>query len=199
MARRLRLALLTTLATAALVAPVAHADLLNLARTCGATTQPFAQFGDSSAYTFVQDGGLEGGGSGWQLSGAHVVSGNESFFVHGSGDARSLSLPSGASATTPAACITLSSGKARFFARNSGSGALRVQVLCRGLLGGVIGLLDVTSFTPSANWQPSPEVINLNNLTVPLGTTSIQLRFTALSGSGVQIDDAYVDPLSSRD
>ena len=51
-----------------------------------------------------------------------AASGNESFYVHSSGDKYSLSVPAGASATSPAMCISLLSGKMCFVARGD-SGA----------------------------------------------------------------------------
>ncbi len=73
-----------------------------------ATSTPFAGWKDYANYVFAPDGGFESGASGWALSGgARAVSGNESFYVHSKLDKASLSLPSGASATSPPMCISL--------------------------------------------------------------------------------------------
>lgn len=64
----------------------AGGSLLGLDNDCGSTSQPFAQFGDYRYYTFGANGGLESGATGWSLSGARVVSGNESFYVHSHGE-----------------------------------------------------------------------------------------------------------------
>ena len=84
------------------------------------TSVPFTGWRDYSNYAFSPDGGFEGGGSGWSLTGgARVVSGNESFYLHNSADKLSLSLPAGASATSPPMCISLFSSKMRFLSRGS--------------------------------------------------------------------------------
>src|SRR2546428_5904052 len=85
--------------------PAANASLLGLNNNCGATSQPFAQFGDSRYYTFGTNGGLESGASGWTMSGAQVVSGNETYYKHSSSDSHSLSLRAGNSALTPGMCM----------------------------------------------------------------------------------------------
>ena len=45
------------------------------------TSQPFQQFGDSADYFLAPNGGLESGSTGWKLSKASVVTGNETFYV----------------------------------------------------------------------------------------------------------------------
>src|SRR5690349_11032790 len=71
-------------------------------------SQPFSPWLDLSNYTLVGDGGFESGASGWSLKGgASVVSGNEPWHVRGAADTRSLNLPSGALATSPAFCVDL--------------------------------------------------------------------------------------------
>lgn len=167
--------------------------------SCSGATKPFAQWGDYRSYVFGANGGLELGGTGWALSGgASVVSGNESFFVHSPFDSHSLVLPTGASATTPPMCMGTTSTVIRFFLKSNAPGSLRVQVVERNLLGMVIGVLDWTSFSGTPAWQPSPTVTNLDSLLGLLGASSVQLRFTATSGS-YQVDDVYVDPLASSD
>jgi len=62
--------------------------------------QPFLPWADPSQYVQVSNGGFERGASGWSLAGAGVVAGNEPYYVHGANESRSLSVPSGASATS---------------------------------------------------------------------------------------------------
>jgi hypothetical protein len=173
-----------------------------------ATSRPFSPWGDYANYAFVPNGGFEGGSSGWTLSGgAKVVSGNESFFVHGSADRNALSLPPGSTATTPPMCISLFSGKMRFFAANAGNPASRVkvQIFYNGgvgsLLGGVgklLGLSDVGHVSAGRSWQPSAEIAMLGG-TLPLLTSSVQFRFSAPNdGGSFRLDDVYLDPFLSR-
>jgi hypothetical protein len=162
------------------------------------TVQTFQHWGDVSFYSFLPDGGFETGGAGWKLAGgATVVSGNETFAVHGVRDSHSLVLPSGSSGTTPPMCIGLLSSHMRFFVRNSGntSSRLRIQVIYNGGLGAVLGILDVGSVAAGSSWEPSPSVLMLGGL-LPLLTQSVQFRFLPADSTGKwQIDDVYVDPL----
>jgi hypothetical protein len=167
--------------------------------------QPFTPWLDFASYVLAPNGDLESGAAGWSLDGgAAVVAGNESFYVHGARDARSLSLPSGSAATTSSMCVDATSPDLRFFARNSGSllSTLKVEVLYTDLLGQpralTVGLLAAGS-----TWQPTVPLAFLANLTAPPlvtdGTTSVAFRFTPLgSWSGWKIDDVYVDPFKGE-
>jgi hypothetical protein len=193
-----RLGVVLAVLVAAVVTPVASAgSLLGLNNNCGATSQPFAQFGDSRNYTFGANGGLESGTTGWTVSGGRVVAGNEAYYVHSSSDRYSLQLPAGASAATPGLCQSTTSTVVRFFLRSPDSGSVRVQIVARNLLGSVIGILNVATVSPGASWQPGPAVLNLQSLLGLLGVSSIQIKFVTLSGT-VQVDDMYVDPWGSR-
>src|SRR5690242_18277478 len=86
---------------------------------------------DAAWYEAAPDGGLENGGAGWTLAGAAaVVDGNDPY----ESGASALSLPAGASATTPPMCVDLAHPTVRFFARGS-SGPLMVTAVFRDALG----------------------------------------------------------------
>ena len=193
------LATLVMLVAAAFSVSTASAggSLLGLNNDCGSTSQPFAQFGDYRYYTFGTNGGLESGATGWSLSGARVVSGNESFYVHSHGDVSSLSLPAGSTAYTPKLCMGTTSTVMRYFVKGSSDGSVRVEVVLRGLLGQVLGVFQVSRVSTDSSWQAGPPVLNLDSLLGLLGVSSVQLKFTTLSGTA-QIDDVYVDPWASR-
>jgi hypothetical protein len=194
----LRLAFVVAVMVAVLVPPVASAgSLLGLDNNCGATSQPFAQFGDGRNYTFGTNGGFESGATGWAVSGGRLVSGNESYYAHSSKDRYSLQLPEGSSATSPAFCQSTTSSVVRFFVRSPDSGTVRVQIVARNLLGQVIGALDVARISPGESWEPGPAILNLQSLLALLGVSSIQFKFVTLDGT-VQVDDMYVDPWGSR-
>ena len=172
------------------------------------TTKPFAPWNDFAKYAFVPNGGFEGGAAGWTLTGgARVVPGNESFFVHGSRERYSLSLPPGGTALSTPMCISLFSGQMRFFAANAGAASARVkvQVLYNGGvgsllggLGGLLGLSEVGYVSSGPAWQPSPPIAMLGG-TLPLLTRSVQFRFSApADGGAFRIDDVYLDPFLSR-
>jgi hypothetical protein len=193
------LATLVVLVAAAFSVSSASAggSLLGLNNDCGSTSQPFAQFGDYRYYTFGANGGLENGTTGWALSGGRVVSGNESFYVHSQSDVHSLLLPAGSTAYTPKLCMGTTSTVMRYFVRGGDNGSLRVEVVLRGLLGQVLGVFQISRISTGSSWQAGPPVLNLDSLLGLLGVSSVQLKFTALSGNA-QIDDVYVDPWASR-
>jgi hypothetical protein len=159
------------------------------------TTKPFSPWSDYANYAFAPDGGFEAGGSGWSLSGARAVAGNETFYVHAKTDRYSLSIPAGKSATSPGMCISLLSGKMRFVARGDTGAKLKVQIIYRGLLSSVLGILDGGTISAGSTWKPSPAIGMLGGV-LPLLTTSVQFRFTASNGN-VVIDDVYLDPMKS--
>jgi hypothetical protein len=160
------------------------------------TSTPFAAWSDYANYAFVPDGGFEAGASGWNLGGgAGVVAGNESFYVHSKLDKVSLSLPAGASATSPPMCISLFSSKMRFVARGDAGSKVKVQIVYRGLLSSLLGILDGGTYTVGGPWKPSPQIGMLGGL-LPLLTSGVSFRFTAVGGAAA-IDDVYLDPMKS--
>jgi len=163
--------------------------------------RPFAPWGDNSYYKLAPNGSFDEGSSGWTLSGgARVVRDGNSLISRSS----SLLLPSGSSATAPAACTKLADLASRFFVRNAGSpsGSLRVDVTYRSLLGLSTVTTNLGTLTAGGAWQPSPKYGHvLSNL---LGTlalnprlaASLRFKFTPRgSGAQYQIDDLFVDPL----
>jgi hypothetical protein len=184
-------------AAGAFAAP-AHAGLLTTSATdCddGALTQPFARYGDTAEYKTV--GTFEDGTAGWALTGgAKVVSGNETAHAAGAGDARSLSLPAGSTATTPPVCVGLNEPTLRFFAKRD-SGLLSsvvVAVQVQTSLGVWVPLpLGVDL---GGAWHPSGKMLILANLLplLPPDRTAVRFTFAPLLGSS-QIDDVFVDPM----
>ena len=167
--------------------------------------QPFTPWLDFASYVLAPNGGLESGAAGWGLDGgASVVADNESFYVHGVRDTRSLSLPPGSTATTAGMCVEATSPDLRFFLRNSGSllSTLKVEVLYTDVLG-QSRALTVAVLAAGSAWEPTLPVAFLANLVVPTlvtdGTTSVAFRFTPQgSWSGWEIDDVYVDPFKGE-
>jgi hypothetical protein len=202
-----RLVVTTAIATAlaALVASTASAGLISglldaVLPSCGTTTQPFAQFGDGEQYCAYANNGFESGLTAWTASGdASVVSANEPWFVSGPGS-QALDLAPGASVTSTPLPVSLVDPWARMFARSVGAnGALRVQIVFRGLTGNLTGLLNVGDLSPSgyASWSPSQRLSSL--LALPLGTSTAQIKLTSLASRGDwQVDDVYLDPMVSR-
>jgi hypothetical protein len=191
----------------ALAAPASAAERDALVGSCPSATyeQPFAPWLDLASYVFAPNGGLESGADDWSLAGrATVTRENESSYVHGVDDSRSLSLPAGASATTSTMCVDATSPDLRFFARSSGSllSMLKVDLLYTDALGQPRAL-TVALLTAGPSWRPTPPIAFLANLTLlPLvtdGTTDVAFRFTPLgTSSDWMIDDVYVDPFKGE-
>ena len=159
------------------------------------TSKPFAPWSDSANYAFVPNGGFETAANGWSVYAGKVASGNESFYIHSRSDLYSLRLQSGGSATSPAMCISLFSGKMRFVAKGDPGAKVKVQIIYRGLLSSVLGILDGGTYSVGAGWSPSPQIGMLGGV-LPLLTSSVSFRFTAVNGSAT-IDDVYLDPMKS--
>jgi hypothetical protein len=188
-------------------APTASAGLLvSTAESCDAQTfsQPFARFGDYASYTPVPGGSFESGAAAWSVTGgAKLVSGNETYYVRSKSDARSLYLPAGATATSPAMCVGLTEPTARWFQKQSGSllgltGAMTVEVLFENSLGQVVSL-PIGAGLLGTGWQPSlPAVVTASLLPLlPDQKTAVAFRFRALTGNW-NVDDVYVDPYGRR-
>jgi hypothetical protein len=178
--RPARIAPLLALALLLVAPALARADCAAqpLART-------FAPWLDAAWYEAAPDGGLEGGGAGWTLAGgAAVVEGNDPYEPGTS----ALSLPAGASATTPPMCVDLAHPTVRFFGRG-GSGTLVVTALFRDALG-LQQELPVGALLPGGDWAPSPVLAIVGNMLSP------QVAFRFASAGDWQIDDVYVDPYS---
>jgi hypothetical protein len=205
--RKLRtlLASAAVIAFAAVAAPAASAGVLvKSAQNCdnAQASKPFGQFGDISYYVPVPGGSFEPGSPPWAMTGnARVVAGNESYYVRAAGDSKSLYLPQGATATSPAMCVGLEDPTVRWFAKASGgllglslTGAMTVEVLFEDSLGHVLAL-PVGAGLLSPSWQPSiPGVVTASLLPLlPGEKTAVAFRFRAVTGNW-NVDDTYVDP-----
>jgi hypothetical protein len=163
--------------------------------------QVFKPWGDQSSYVLAPDGGFEGGGVGWTLSGgATAVAGNESYNLNGAADSRSLSLPTGSSAGSPPICMAIDTPAYRLFARNTGdpSSKLRVEAVYK-LLGLVQTKVGAT-ITAGPNWAPTQQISTVLGLSTIIGTlipSAVQIRVTPVDSKGQwQVDDLYIDPFA---
>jgi hypothetical protein len=194
-------ALAASIASLAFLAPAAQAGpLVASAPDCDSLSlsQPFLPWADPASYILDPGGAFEDGAAGWSLSGAYVAGGNESYYVHGSGDSNSLRLPAGSSATSSTVCVGIEHPDLRFFARNTGSAlsSLRVEVLFEDANGNVLSA-PIGVVADTGTWQPTapmPLVVNLLPL-LPGEYTPVQFKFTPQGMAGNwRIDDTYVDP-----
>jgi hypothetical protein len=191
------------LALGAMASEAAAGPLVREAGRCETQqlSGPFEPWLDPARYTPVRDGGLERRGDGWKLrGGAAAAAGNEPWTVADENDSRSLLLPAGSSATTPAICVGLAEPTLRFFARSSGGliAKLEVEVLYEDALGNVHAMTIGTD--SGGRWHPTaimPVLANLLPL-LPNDQTPVAFRFTVLGDADFQIDDVYVDPWCQR-
>jgi hypothetical protein len=184
-------------AACAFAAP-AHAGILTTSATnCddGVLTQPFQRWHDNANYKSV--GTFEDGAAGWTLAGgAKVVSGNETYAVHGARESHSLSLPSGASATTPPVCVGLNEPTLRFFTRKN-SGLLSTMTVWVDVQTSVgVWVTLPLGVDLGGGWHPSLPMLVVANLLplLPPDQTAVRFRFAPLLGGSWQVDDVYVDP-----
>lgn len=199
-----RLTIAAALVVSAVAASPAQAGVLvTEAGSCEAQSysQPFVRWLDSMTYTPVPGGAFEPGQRAWTVNGgAKVVSGNETFYVRDRSDSRSMSVPQGASVTSPVMCVGLDEPTLRFFAQRQGgllstvTATMAVSVQFETSLGAVVSL-PVGAVDANTGWSPSlPMVVAANLLPLlPNGQTPVKFTFTAVTGSW-KIDDVYVDP-----
>jgi hypothetical protein len=171
------------------------------------TTKAFQPFGDSSDYFLANNGGFESGGAGWELTKASVVSGNESYFINGKGDTRSLSIAPGGRAVSSAFCVDTTRTGFRFFAQQAKSPAspnLKVSLrwvgpdrVTRYVRVDTLAGSNYTSWAPSRFWAPELAAQLFKRLGFTAAdTASVRLVFEAdnVAGPAWRIDDLYIDP-----
>jgi hypothetical protein len=192
-ARRIVAAVFSTALLSAVVPAVAGA-----ACPSSSTSEPFAKFGDTAAYSALAGGSFESGAPGWSLSNSTVVSGNESYNV--AGGSHSLAIQPTGIAVSPAFCVNTAEPSFRFFLRQtSGSWAVLNVVLRWTDSSGTSHDTTVGSLQTGTSWQASP-VLQLAT-TLPLTTSSSAISAKLVFkpepyGGAWAIDDVYVDPHS---
>jgi hypothetical protein len=178
---------LATLATVLLPAAAAQADIIDLsACNLSPLSQPFAPWLDPASYELAPGGDFES--SGWSLTGgATRVPGSERFAATGTLGSRSLSLPAGATAQSPATCVDAAYPTVRFFA--SGTGLVAVSVVYGNLV------LPAGVVVAAGGWSPTLVSLTSSALVALTsdGSAQVSLRLTTLAGD-VRVDDVFVDP-----
>jgi hypothetical protein len=185
------LRLLGALCVAAALAPSAAEA------ACGdqASRQVFSRFGDLNWYYPAPGGTFEPGVVGWTHTGSGIVPGNETYFINASSDRQSLKLPAGASALSPAFCVSAEHPTMRMMARKlSGSaGTLKVEIVYSG---GTKVAGSVVNSGQYVAWRPTQQ-FDLATALALTGTTtsvSVRLRLRADTAGPWGVDDVFVDP-----
>ena len=207
--RCLKAAVAALTATAALAAGASSASagvLVASAPDCAdqSLSKTFLPWWDIANYTALSGGDFEGAGDGWTTTaGAAIADGNEPYRVGSAADSHSLSLPAGASATSPPICVGLTHPTIRFFAKRQSGGwlslaSLRVDVLFETSTGQVASL-PIGAVGNGGSWQPTSPMLVVANLLplLPGEQTPVAFRFTA-QGADFSVDDVWVDPYSRK-
>jgi hypothetical protein len=159
------------------------------------TAQVFMPWSDPGWYAPVSDGGMEAQTGAWGLlDSAKFVNGNEPYFVRSPSDAWSLSLSSGASATSAPMCVSLGHPTLRLFAHsgNAAAGRLHIAVEYTDVTG-ARRAQEIALLAGDGGWAPTPPIAIFANALSLLIPQQVAFRFTA-EGAKWQIDDVYVDP-----
>jgi hypothetical protein len=189
------------IAAVALPASANAGILVSSATDCDSQTasQVFLPWADPASYVPAPSGGFENGAGGWSLTGnAAAASSNEPWHVGGAGDAGSLSLPAGSSATSGSMCVGIDKPDLRFFVKRSGGGpfdSLRVDVLFEDAAGNMQSA-PVGVVSSDSNWHATPVipiVVNLLPL-IPGDETAVAFRLVPQGSATWTVDDVYVDP-----
>ena len=179
-------------AAVAVAAPGASA-----ATSCSTLTSApvFKAYLDVNDYFLAPDGGFEGGGAGWTMSGSSVVL-DGGLPLTLAADTRSLEIPAGATVTSPPVCSNATTPTFRFMtkARSFGASPWSVSVSYLDTKG--VKQKVAASFAPYFIWTPTKPIALKTNLikTDATGWGSVQISITAPSNSALRIDDLYIDP-----
>jgi hypothetical protein len=150
--------------------------------------------GDSNAYFTAPSGTFESGTTGWSLTSASVVAGNETYAVNGTGQSKSLQVRSAGKAVSPLFCNQYGERSIRFFYKGTSGAHVHLHIDVSNSSTNNRSTLDWETQVPASGWGVA------NGIMVPdlysQGYENLQLTFTAPVGS-VQVDDVEIDPWKS--
>lgn len=173
-------------------------------QTCTAPqlVSAFASLGDMRDYVLAPGGSFEDKGlDGWQVRGAKTEGGGSSLEVAYTDDnKRSLKVPAGGSATSPAMCVDLHYPTFRLMTKpKKGEDQLKVEVIYPDSGDPVFHPIGSLTANGGKGWQASADmpVFPERGGAAP-GMRRVALRFTSIAVDGEagdwRIDDLYVDP-----
>jgi hypothetical protein len=192
--------------TAIVTTTASATSILETADTRQTCTAPqvisaFSSLGDTRDYVLAPGGSFEGKDlDGWQVPRAKIGSDGSPLEVPDvAKNKRSLTLPAGGSATTPAMCVDLHYPTLRLMTKAQQPGAqLRVEVIYPDSENPVFQ--EVGTLTAGAKgWQASTDVpVFPERGGAAPGMRRVALRFTSVATGGsvgeLRLDDVYVDP-----
>jgi hypothetical protein len=186
--------LLAVVASPALAAKTAASRTTSAAGCVApALSSALASFGDWRSYFLAPGGDFESGAHGWTLTGGATTSTGSSPLRLGAAT-KSLRLPAGATATSPAFCVDLNYPTFRFFAAQ-GKAPLSVDVIYPAL--GTNKPKATTVKGGATGWTLAKDVdLRPTIVTKNAGWRLVQLRYVAdkaLKGDWL-VDDVLIDP-----
>jgi len=155
----------------------------------------FSPWGDNNYYELAPDGGFEGGGAGWTLSGgATLVQANEDHFLNGPQDHTAVLLPYGASATSPPICVDETTPSFRVMTRNIGEKGAKLHVTISYVVSGGTKIQQTDAPPADKGWAASPP---LQLQTDGEAERVARITFTSSERKAEYlVDDLYVDPFA---
>jgi hypothetical protein len=196
-----RILFATTVAAMALLAPAGSASAGILSQSAGpcptySSSAVFSHWLDPMKYTLAPGGDFESSTGLTFTGGARIVAGNESSYVHSSGDRNSVLIPRGGTVTTGPICVGADKPTVRFFAKRP-SFALLPLMTVEGVYttksGGTASLPLVGLPLAGGGWSLQLPMVSLGSVLELGDTTMMRFRIRAVSGDW-QVDDFYVDP-----
>jgi hypothetical protein len=190
-------ALAATVAGVLAVAPAAQAA--QPIGTCPdepPSSQPFLSYdGDDATYFPAPGGDFESGAPGWSFSGGATL-------VDSPADTgTSVSIPPGASALSPAICVSRAHVSARLYGQaldgpRRDRARIDVDVVSPlGLTTADKNIRVEDTWGPTRAFRLGAGLFNLDPITL---TTQIRLRFTTQGPATAVLDDLWVDPSARR-
>jgi hypothetical protein len=190
-----RLSLMATAIILTVLGFAAYASTARAACSYPDATQVFAPWKDKGWYQLAPEGGLEGGATGWTFEGgAALVADPEARNHDGAQEETALSLPYGASATSPPVCVDETTPNFRVMLRNFGEEGAKLQVTVRYEAASAQAKEHDTDVRAEEEWGPSRSV----KLKTQQDEERVaRITFTAADPDGEYlVDDLYVDPFA---
>jgi hypothetical protein len=158
-------------------------------RVTHAEPQPFTAWGDGGDYVLATGGSFEDPSVPWSLTGgAAVVTDNEPYAA----GANALSLPAGASATSPCTSAPHVRAIVRFFVRSISPGAaLHVQAI---VTSGPDNVVDLGTIVPASSGWAVTAILDSPWRVHSEGKVAIQVQITSVGSGTAEVDDLYIDP-----
>jgi hypothetical protein len=157
----------------------------------------FSAWGDQNYYELAPDGGFEGGGVGWTLSGgARLAQANEDRFLNGPEDNKAVLLPYGASATSPPICVDETTPSFRAMTKNIGEKGAKLHITINYIVAGGTKIMQTDAPPADKGWAATPP---LQLQTEGEAERVARITFTSYERKAEYlVDDIYVDPFARR-